>query len=191
MNETSKQFTICYIGRPSYQKNVQFLIEIVHSVVAKIPNAKFYLLGVGYYSPDLAEVQSLIKKYELANYIELVEWLPQEEIFEYVSQADVYISTSLYEGLPLSVIEVMSLGKPIIATDVVGNRDCVFNGENGYLLPFDKDMFVEKIEELYSSADLRQKMGERSRELFLENFCIATQIDKLKQIYEEVANKKQ
>lgn len=188
---SNQDFTICYIGRPSYQKNVQFLIEIVRCAVVKIPNIKFYLLGVGYYSPELSAVQALIKEYSLENHIQLIDWLPQEEIFKYVSQADIYLSTSLYEGLPLSVIEVMSLGKPIIATDVVGNRDCVFDGENGYLMPFDKDMFVDKIVELYQNQELREKMGVRSYELFLEHFCVDTQIDKLKQIYENIANKKQ
>ncbi len=159
----------------------------MHSVVAKAPDIKLYLLGVGYYSPELAQVESLIKQYSLESSIELVEWLPQQDIFNYISSSDIYISTSLYEGLPLSIIEVMSLGKPIIATNVVGNKDCIFDGENGYLLPFDKDLFIEKIVELYHNRELRESMGIRSRELFLEHFCIDTQISKLKDIYEKIA----
>ncbi len=183
-------FRICYIGRPCYQKNIQFLIEVVRKVVEKIPSVKFYLLGVGYYSPDLAEVQELIKSYSIESSIELVEWLPQEEIFDYVENSDLYISTSQYEGLPLSIIEAMSLGRPIVASNVVGNMDCVFDGENGFLLPFDVDAFVEKILYLYQNEEIRVSMGDRSRELFLEHFCLDTQIDKLKNIYEKVANNK-
>ncbi|MFR9500380.1 MAG: glycosyltransferase family 4 protein [Rikenellaceae bacterium] len=184
-----KEFNICSIGRPCYQKNTKFLIEIAKSVVERIPSIKFYLLGVGYYSPDLDEVKVLIDKYSLCENFELVEWLPQHEIFDYIDQADIYVSTSLYEGLPLSVIEVMSMSRPIIASDVVGNRDCVFEGENGYLLPFDKEQFVAKIIELYNDDKRREGMGRRSRELFLEHFHIETQADKLKQIYKDIANK--
>lgn len=190
MSENKEQFRICYIGRPCYQKNIQFLIEVARSVINEIPCTRFYLLGVGYYSPDLEEIQSLINKYSLGSYIELVDWLPQDEIFDYVQKSDIYISTSRYEGLPLSVIEAMSLGAPIIASNVLGNVDCVFDGDNGYLLPFEVKLFVEKIVLLYNDDELRKRMGARSRELFLEHFCIDSQIDKLKQIYEKIANDK-
>lgn len=183
-----KQFNVCYIGRPCYQKNIQFLIEVVRNVVKQIPDMKLYLLGVGFYSPDLDEVKSLIKAYSLEEHIEMVEWLPQKEMFEYIKRADLYISTSIYEGLPLSIVEVMSLGCPIIASDVYGNKDCVFDGENGYLLPLDVESFKDKVVELYNNRELREQMGQCSRELFLENFCIDSQIDKLKLIYDKVSN---
>ncbi len=186
MNNKDVKFNICYIGRPCYQKNIPFLIEVASEVISLVPKVKFYLLGVGYYSPDLEEVKSLIDKYSLKDNVELIEWLPQQDIFKYIEKSDIYVSSSLYEGLPLSIIEVMSLGKPIIASNVVGNKDCVFDGENGYLLPFEKDKFVEKIVALYNNEELRNRMSKKSRELFLEHFCIDTQINKLKQIYTDI-----
>ena len=95
-----------------------------------------------------------------------------------------YISTALYEGLPLAIIEAMANGKAIIASDVVGNKDCVRNGENGYLLPLDADAYAEKIVQLVDDEELRRKMEKKSRELFLKEFFIENRIKLLQQIYE-------
>lgn len=181
--ENEGSFKVCCIGRPCYQKNTLFLIEVVRKVVEKIPNVKFYLLGVGYYSPDLKEVQGLIKQYALEEKMEMIPWLPQKDTFEYMMNSDVYLTVSRYEGLPLSVIEAMSLGCPIVASDVPGNVDCVRNGQNGWLLPLKIEMFASKIVYLYSHPEERKEMGRRSRELFEQHFCIDTQNEKLLEIY--------
>lgn len=181
--ESDGGFKICSVARPCYQKNTLFMIEVVRKVVVKIPNVKFYLLGVGYYSPDLEEVHGLIKQYALEENIKMVPWLPQKETFEYMINADVYLTVSRYEGLPLSVIEAMSLGCLVVASEVPGNVDCVKNGINGYLLPLETDVFVSKLYYLYTHPVERKKMGESSRNLFEEHFCMDTQIEKLMEIY--------
>ena len=183
-------FKVCCVGRPCYQKNTLFLIEVVKKVVEKIPNTKFHLLGVGYYSPDMEEVEALIKQYGLESNIEMTPWLPQKETFEYIMNSDVYLTVSRYEGLPLSVIEAMSLGCPVVASNVPGNMDCVRSGVNGYLLSLDSDVFTSKIAYLYKHPEVRQKMGECSRELFERYFCIDTQINGLLNIYAEEGMRK-
>ena len=182
---TDTVFKVCCVGRPCYQKNTLFLIEVLKKVVEEIPDTKCYLLGVGYYSPDLEKVQMLIKQYGLEENIEMTPWLPQKETFEYIRNSDIYLTVSRYEGLPLSVIEAMSLGCPVIASDVPGNVDCVKNGTNGYLLPSDASVFASRIIYLYRHPEVRKEMGVRSRELFEQHFCIDTQIKKLLKIYSE------
>ena len=181
--EKDDSFRICCVGRPCYQKNTLFLVEVVRKVVEKIPNVKFYLLGVGYYSPDLEEMQKIIKQYALEDRIEMVSWLPQKDMFRYMMNSDVYLTVSRYEGLPLSVIEAMSLGCPVVASNVPGNVDCVKSGINGYLLPLETDAFTSNILYLYTHSEERIKMGRSSRELFEQYFCIDTQIEKLLGIY--------
>lgn len=181
--------TVCHVGRPCYQKNILFMVDVAKDVLAKNPNIRFNFYGVGHYSPDLEAAKNLIKKYSLEESISIVDWLPQNDLFDFVRQSDIYISSAIYEGLPLSILEAMALGKPIIASDVVGNNDCVSNDQNGYLIPLDKDLFVEKILSLDNDKSKLLQMGNKSRELFLEHFHIDTQIDKLKQIYENIANK--
>lgn len=74
----------------------------------------------------------------------------------------------------------------IIASDVVGNRDCVRDGENGYLLPLDAEAYAEKIIQLVNDEELRRKMEKNSRELFLKEFFIENRIGGLQKLYETI-----
>lgn len=173
----------CYIGRPSYQKNVMFLLDVIKKAKDKGCNLKFILLGVGYHSPELAEVKQKIKGLQLEDTITLMPWVSHADCMEYVRKSAFYVTTALYEGLPLAVIEAMSVGKAIVASDVVGNKDCVNNGVNGHLLPLKADSFSEKIVELANNKDLRDKMGKSSREIFLRDFYIENRIHLLQMNY--------
>lgn len=174
---------ICYVGRPSYQKNTFFLLDVMKEVHLKHPEVKFYLLGVGYYSPDTETMKQKINEYGLEDSFEMLPWLSHEKTLEYMRDAMFYLTVSRYEGLPLSVIETMALGKAVIASDVVGNKDCVHDSENGYLLPLDVKSFVEKTCLLIEDAKLREKMEERSRALFEDHFFINHRIGALEEIY--------
>ena len=100
-----------------------------------------------------------------------------------------YFMTSLYEGLPISVIEAMSLGKAIVASDVLGNKDSVKDGYNGYLLPLDEKVFVEKMNELVENDDKRKVMERNSRVYFESDFFIDNRIKALEKIYTEIYNR--
>ena len=181
LKETSPY--ICYIGRPSYQKNPFFLVNVIREVHKAYPDIRFYILGVGYYSPDLERMKRIITQYQLENTIELFPWLNHNETMGYVKNALFYLTTSRYEGLPLAVIEAMSLGKCIVASDVLGNKDCVKNGYNGYLLPLQENLFAKKIIELIEHPDLTETFGKNSRLLFEKDFLIQNRIPYLEVIY--------
>lgn len=178
----------CYIGRPSYQKNVLFLLDIVKECKDRGCNLKFVLLGVGYHSPELAEVKQKIQNLHIEDNIMLMPWVSHADCMEYVRRSSFYLSTAIYEGLPLAVIEAMSVGKAIIASNVVGNKDCVKNGINGYLLPLIVNDFADKIIELAQNDELRDKMGKKSRELFVNEFFIKNRIHLLQEKYENVCS---
>lgn len=178
-----KEDYICYIGRPSYQKNTLFLIDVVNEVHSLCPQLNFKLLGVGYYSPDLDKVKNLIRERKLENVIELLPWLEHGETLRYVKDSLFYLSVAKYEGLPLAVIEAMSLGKAIVASDVVGNKDCVTDGENGFLLPLEVESFVKAIISLVGDENLRTHFEQNSRRIFERKFQIEHRIQELVNIY--------
>ena len=182
----SNQQYACYVGRPCYQKNPSLLLDIVKELKLRGLNLKFFLLGVGYHSPELNKIKSRIEAEQLQNYIELKPWISHADCQEYVRNSIFYISTSLYEGLPLSIIEAMANGKVIIASNVVGNIDCVENDSNGWLLPLDPVCFVDKIICLLSNPILRKKMEIKSRQIFLDKFLINNQIQYLQSIYKKI-----
>ncbi|MDR1652198.1 MAG: glycosyltransferase family 4 protein [Prevotellaceae bacterium] len=176
---------VCCIGRPSYQKNTFFLVDVVEKVISSIPDFKFHLLGVGFYSPEKDILLDKIEKKSLQNHIHLIPWLSHPETLKYLQNSLFYVNTALYEGLPLSVIEAMSLGKAVVVSKVAGNIDCVANGENGFVLELDSRLFAEKIVELYRNEDLRTRFGKRSRAMFEQNFLITKRIAELENIYRE------
>ena len=178
----------CYIGRPSYQKNVLSLLDIVKECKDRGCNLKFVLLGVGYHSPELAEVKQKIQNLLIEDNIMLMPWVSHADCMEYVRKSSFYLSTAIYEGLPLAVIEAMSVGKAVIASNVVGNKDCVKNGINGYLLPLNVNDFADKIIELAQNDELRDKMGKESRELFVNEFFIKNRIHLLQEKYENICS---
>ena len=178
----------CYIGRPCYQKNPLFLLDVIKKVKDKGCNLKFILLGVGYHSPELEAMKTKMKELGLEDAIKLEPWISHADCQEYVRKSLFYISTALYEGLPLAIVEAMSNGKAIVASDVVGNRDCVRYGENGYLLPLNAEAYAEKIIQLVNDDELRIKMEKTSRELFLKEFFIENRISYLQNQYEMFNN---
>ena len=177
---------ICYIGRLSYQKNTQFLVDVARGVHSVHGDVKFRLLGVGFYSPELSDVERKISEYGLSDVVELLPWLNHKETLEYVNGSILYLTVSRYEGLPLAVLEAMSLGKTIVATDVVGNVDCVEDGYNGRLLPLEVDAFVSTLCDLLEDDKKRHIYGENSRILFEKKFLITRRIGELETVYKSV-----
>ena len=182
-----KQPYFCTVGRPCYQKNTMFLLGVISKVVEAIPDFKFILLGVGYHSPELELVKDRIMTLGLDKNIEMVPWLEQGVVFDYIRQSKCYISTTRYEGLPLAILEAMSLSKPIIATRVSGNIDCVEDKENGYLVSFDENEFSTKIIELWRDDYAVKLLGAKSREIYQNKFNINKNIKLLEKLYLEKA----
>jgi glycosyltransferase involved in cell wall biosynthesis len=177
---------IISVGRPSYQKNPLLMVETMRRVHEKYPDVKFYLVGVGFYSPMLDETKTLINRYGLEDSVILVPWLSRAETLGYMKHAMFYLTTSLYEGLPIAVLESLALGKAVVSSDVIGNRDCVKDEYNGFLLPMDADLFAQKCCKLIENEDLRTMMGNNSIEYFENDFLIDNRISELEKIYKEI-----
>lgn len=185
---SSDEKYIVTIARPSYQKNTLMMVEIMNKIHQICPDLKLYLLGAGdnVYAPMLDEMKVSVRKYGLSHVIHILPWLPHEEALGYIKYAQLYLTTSQYEGLPISVLEAMALGKAIVASDVVGNRDCIKDGYSGILLPLDVDRFVDKIVNLLNKQEEMVKLGRQARASFESDFFIEKQIGGLEAIYSHI-----
>ena len=104
-----------------------------------------------------------------------------------LAQSQIFILTSHYEGLPISILEAMRAGLPVIATKVNGIPEEVEHGKTGLLVP-DKDVeeLAKAISTLIESPELRQQMGKAGRQKFLDEFTIERMIDETRTVYEQV-----
>ncbi len=176
---------ICSIGRPSFQKNTQLLVDVMYEIKKQGKELTLVVLGVGFYSPAALEVKKMIKEKGLTKEVLMIEWTTRRKTLEILKNSLLYVSTSKYEGLPYSMIEALSLSKACVVTNVDGNRDLVKNKFNGYKLNEDAKEISESILKLMESDDEREKMGENSRELFETSFNIERNILLLQEIYKK------
>ncbi len=182
---------ICSIGRPSYQKNIETMVEVFKRVKEQLPGLSFVLMGVGFHAPNEKEVKQLIKKYNLQDDFIMLPWVSREEIFPIIKKSKFYVSTSRYEGLPYSIIESLALGKACVVSDCDGNRDLIKNDFNGKIYQLEKliDKMPTGIIQLLQNSELRNKFEQNAYILFEQNYNIEKTIRLLEEIYEEASSK--
>ncbi len=120
LNVPTQRFVIGWIGRFQYPKGLDLLFDSVASVSARLPEAIWVVIGEG----DAQEMRAYEQRIAKLGIREKVIFLgARSDAFTLIRAFDLYISTSRWEGLPLVLLEVMEQGVPIVASDVVGNRD--------------------------------------------------------------------
>ena len=159
------------------------MVKLVHE---RHPEIKFRLLGVGYYSPLLEEVKQKITDCHLESVVEMLPWLSHYETMIHVDESIFYLTVARYEGLPLAVLEAMSLGKAIVASKVTGNIDCIKDGYNGILVDIDNPQRMsDAVCRMIEDKELRECCGRNSRMLFENEFTIEKRIHLLEEIYKK------
>lgn len=175
---------ICFVGRPSYQKNIPSLLRIIIEIRRSFPEIHLVLMGIGHYAPDLEEVKQIIKDNKLDSNVTLIDWTDRITILKIIKQSIAYVSTARYEGLPYSVIESLSLGVPAVVYDVDGNRDLVEHQKTGFIVEEgDEKKAAEYLIQLNQDQKLRNQMAVNARSYFKNNHDIAKNIGKLQELY--------
>lgn len=150
-------FTLLFLGLLGKNKGIYDLLECIwdHKVEFQ-GKLKLYIGGNG----EIEHVKQLIKEYGIADIVIFEGWVSGDKKIELLNKSDAYILPSYKEGLPISILEAMSYGMPIISTPVGGIPEIVSNGENGYLVePGNKEDIYKAIISLLNDSDLRNRMG--------------------------------
>jgi glycosyltransferase involved in cell wall biosynthesis len=113
--------------------------------------------------------------------VESTGWLPHERTLEMIAAADVYIQTSRYEGLPVTILEAQALGRPVLATPVIGNEELVVEGENGYLCAT-AESFADKLASL-SKDESEWRYLARTAELMSQDYCAERIVKRWRSLY--------
>lgn len=119
---------------------------------------RYRIVGYGYHE---AAIRTMVKTLDLVSNVELL--IRPGDIYAILKDANIYLSTSIYEGLSNSIMEAMSAGLPIVATDVGDNRYLVQDDFNGFLVELkDTDAIVRKLQYLVDNDRLREEFGNNS-----------------------------
>lgn len=130
-------------GRLVPWKGMVEVVSMMPDILKSIPTAYLVIIGDG---PERERIEKEISKLKLEDHVRLTGRLSQDELFEYIKAADVFVLNTAYEGLSHLILETMSIGTPVVTTDVGGNPEVIEHGRSGALLtPNDKESFVEAI----------------------------------------------
>jgi len=142
--------------------NIENLIKAIPKVVQKKKNIFFIIKGSG---PLEDHLKKLAKSLNLRDdHIKFLGWSKYEDMPEYLHNSDIYVSTAISDGTPVSVLEAMACGKACIVTDVGGVSEWIKNDINGLLIPPGQpDILTEKIVELAENLEKRKELGKEAR----------------------------
>ncbi|MBI3255658.1 MAG: glycosyltransferase family 4 protein [Candidatus Andersenbacteria bacterium] len=178
---------LLFIGRLIYRKGLQRVVQALPEVKAraKVP-FEIEVVGTGAARADLDKLAETLGVTDLIHYVGMVPYDELERSYQY---ADVFVLTSLSEGMPSVILEAMGCGLPIVASDVGGNNEIVHDGVNGYLIDASDEMLAERLITLINDRDLRVRMGAKSQEIARE-YDWANIMGKYNEMYLKTQNTK-
>lgn len=151
---SNPRLTIGIVARITFARNP----KLFNDIALKFPNFDFVWIGDG-------DLRDLIT----APNIKITGWLLNRgAVMKELNNIDIYMQTSLWEGLPIAVLEAMAMEKPVIATNIIGNKDIVVHNETGFL--FDDIAELDAYFEILQSSIIRDDFGKKGLERCAEVF---------------------
>jgi len=175
---------LLFVGRLVPLKNLVFLIKALAQVVWERKRVKLLIVGEG---PLEKQALLWVRKLKVEGHVIFTGRVPNEELPQYYSAADIFVISSYYESFSIVISEAMSCELPIVATRVGGIPMQIRDGENGFLVESgDIKQFKKAIITILDNESLAKEMGERNRELVKKKYSWTTSAQKLKEVYESI-----
>ena len=162
------EFVVGSSGRLVPVKDFPLLVSIARDIAGQGEKIRFDLAGDG---PEMASLRSLIHKYDLENTFRLLGFV--DDVDAFYSGLDLYLNTSIHEGIPMSVLEAMAHSVPVVASDVGGLAEIVRDCVEGYLISSrEPRVFVQKCMNLFHNVELRSKMAINAKKRIERHFSV-------------------
>jgi len=183
---------ISYIGHVGLEKGTIELLEAVN-ILEKRRGLEFivYLVGKQGCKPgDLEMIKEKIQDLKIENKVKMLPAMFGDEKINHLSQLDCFVMPSHYEGMPISIIEAMASGLPVVATNVGGIPELVKHNRTGFLIePFNVEMLADYLEKIINNSKIREKFGINGREWIRKNQDIEKYVDSLIEFFVENCKK--
>ncbi|AKL97850.1 glycosyltransferase [Endomicrobium proavitum] len=173
---------ITTIGPFKPQKNLQDFIKAAGLVCKSVDNVKFFIVGDGDLRPEL---EKLIADLNLTDKIILLGW--RTDIAEILYASDVFAMTSLWEGLPRTILEAMCCSKPVVANAVDGVKEVIREGKNGFKVnPHNYQYTAEKIIYLLQNPTVVNAMGKSAKHSITKEYDINHMVKQHEDLYRKL-----
>jgi glycosyltransferase involved in cell wall biosynthesis len=171
--ETNQKITIGTVGRITAAKN-----PVLFNKIAEKLNVKFLWIGDGELKSELT-----------AKNIEISGWIERKNIEAYLKKIDIYLSTSLWEGLPLSVLQAMCHAKPLVLSDCVGNRDLVKADYNGFIFSSIEEA-IKYLNILIKNQNKITEFGNHSQMMVKDIYSLENMLKQYDSLYQNLNTNK-
>ena len=186
-SEKTMKYAI-FVGRIDREKGLFDLVECGRYIRRERPELNFIIAGKG---RDLKKLINKIKKIGLQDKFIFLGQVEKDNLVKLYQNATFFIFPSYHEGLPSVILEAMSCGLPIIATDVRGNRDLIINGENGIIVPpKEPKKLAEAINSLLEDEKLMEYLGKNARDTIIKKYTWDIVAKKMLKCYESLIGEK-
>jgi glycosyltransferase involved in cell wall biosynthesis len=170
-------------ARLTRQKGIEYLLQ----AASQVQGADFVIAGDG---PERGELEAQAGALGVAD--RAIFAGHRADMPELLSECDLFVLPSLFEGLPLAVLEAMAAGKPVVATDVGGTAEAVLNGETGLIVPpRDAGALAMAIRRVLDKPEWATAMGAAGRERARCEFSAETMVRRTTEVYEAILGRRQ
>jgi glycosyltransferase involved in cell wall biosynthesis len=186
-NRESTQKYVLYTGVLRARKGLFDLVDCAEQVCRVHSTVKFVICGTG---PFFSKIENEIQRRGLNGRVLLLGRVKRSRLIQLYQNATIHVVPSHYEGLPTVLLEAMSCGLPVVATNIGGNNEVISNGSNGFLVPpKNPKVMGEVILKLLDDEGLRERTGKAARKT-IENYYTWDKIaTNFVDIYESVLKK--
>jgi colanic acid/amylovoran biosynthesis glycosyltransferase len=184
------QIRLITIARLVEKKGIEYGIQAVAQLAKIHQNIEYQIIGDG---PLREDFQQLIDKLDASNKIKLLGWRQQQEILQILQEAHIFLLPSVVskdgdrEGIPVSLMEAMAMGLPVVSTYHSGIPELVTDGVSGFLVP-ERDVaaLVAKLDYLIKHRECLSNLGYAGRQQIEENYEINQLNERLVEIYQQL-----
>lgn len=173
---------IIFAGRLTPQKSVHTLLE----AVSKLPNKDYRLTIIGD-GPEKTPLEILADELGIRDTTEFLGELDRDYLLSQISQADIFVLPSVFEGFGIVILEAFQAGTPVISTSLEGPLEIINNGVTGILVPpADPRSLAVAIDRLINNPGLRANMANAAKLDFERRFSMEIHVDELERVYSSV-----
>ena len=170
------------VGRLTVQKGYEFLIQAAVKVIEYQKNVEFLIIGDGYL---MSSLKKLIQKYEISDRFHFLGF--RNDAINIIRMLNVFVISSINEGLPIVLLEAMSIGVPVITTNVGEIPSIVKNNYNGIMVErCDVAALSENIIKLLNDELLCKKLSQNSLKMLNKNYSISSMTKEYSRVYKDI-----
>lgn len=179
---TADDFVLMLVARLDPLKDLATAVRTVERVAREQPGTRLLLVGEG---PERAMVESLVRTKSLEKHVRLLGL--RRDVAHLLAAADLFLLTSISEGIPVTVLEAMASGVPVVATSVGGLAEIITHGQDGFLAPAGDDAALAgHVLRLAQDAALHRNLVEAGRQCVRQRFCEVRMHAEYERLYAEM-----